>query len=63
MVAGRADHPQHHAVVGGHLAVEQGHLLQLSAGELTQAACIALGQQAAENSFGQEFLCFERARL
>ena len=32
--------------VGGDLAVEQGHLLQLGAGELAEAAGVGLGEQS-----------------
>ena len=39
--------PQH-GEVGGYLAVEQGHLLQLGAGELVEAAGIGLCQEGSE---------------
>jgi len=39
--------PQH-GEVGGYLAVEQGHLLQLGAGELVEAAGIGLCQEGCE---------------
>ncbi len=34
-----------HGKVGGDLAVEQGHLLEFSAGELAEAACVGLREQ------------------
>ena len=37
-----------HGEVGSHLPVEQGHLLQLGAGELVEAARIGLGQERRE---------------
>ena len=37
-----------HGEIGGNLAVEQGHLPQFRAGQLSQAACVGLGQQGRE---------------
>ena len=37
-----------HGEVGGNLAVEQGHLLEFSAGELAEAAGVGLCQEGSE---------------
>ena len=34
-----------HGKIRSHLAIEQGHFLQFRAGELSQTACIRLGQE------------------